>query len=73
MHFLLKEGVWSYCVLAVGYSSVVGNEMEVCLSPLLTVVLQSEQHKNTNFFHKPVKPAAQTPVSHNAVYIYETF
>ena len=40
-----------------------GNEMEVCLSPLLTAIFQFEQQENTIFFHKPVKPAAQTPVT----------
>jgi hypothetical protein len=42
--------------------------MELCLSPLLTAMFQFEQQENTNFFHKPVKPAAQTPVSRNTLY-----
>jgi hypothetical protein len=31
-------------------------------------MFQFEQQQNTNFFHKPVKSAAQNPVSNNAVY-----
>jgi len=55
-------------VLEAGYSSAVGNEMRVRLSPLLTAMFQLEQQENTNLFHKPVKPAAQTPISRNTAY-----
>jgi len=39
-------------VPATGYSSAVGNEMEVCLLPLHTAMFQFEQQETTNFFIK---------------------